>query len=127
MPVIWNIRHSLGDPTLEHANDARPSGTQRRRLSRSAAAIIYNSQAAAREHEAIGFSNNRATYIPNGFDCDLYKPDRRRRDHLRMLFDIADDAVVVATGRAASSDEGPTRCWSAPSPARGPRAATCIC
>lgn len=95
VPVVWNIRHSLGDPTLE-TRTTRGLLALSARLSRSAAAIIYNSQAAAREHEAIGFSNTRATYIPNGFDCDLYKPDRNRRDRLHTLFDIAEDAIVVA-------------------------------
>ena len=95
VPVVWNVRHSLSNPALETRTTRRLLALSAR-MSRSAAAIIYNSQVAAREHEAIGFASGRATYIPNGFDCDFYKPDRSRRSYLRTLFGIADDAVVVA-------------------------------
>jgi len=95
VPVVWNVRHSLSDPKLETRTTQRLLALSAR-LSRSAAAIIYNSHAAAREHEAIGFASARATYIPNGFDCDHYKPDGARRAHLRALFGIPEDAMVVA-------------------------------
>lgn len=95
VPVVWNVRHSLGDPRLESATTRRLLALSAR-MSRSAAAIIYNSQEAAREHAAIGFASDRATYIPNGFDCDCYRPDRDRRAYLSTLFGIADDAIVVA-------------------------------
>ncbi|MET0309788.1 MAG: glycosyltransferase [Sphingomonas sp.] len=95
VPVVWNVRHSLGDPMLETRATRRLLALSAR-MSRSAAAIIYNSQAAAREHEAIGFASDRATYIPNGFDCDCYKPDRYRRAYLQKLFGIPEDAIIVA-------------------------------
>ncbi|MBC9031379.1 glycosyltransferase [Sphingomonas sp. JC676] len=95
VPVVWNVRHSLSDPLLETRTTRRLLALSAR-MSRSVAAIIYNSQAAAREHEAIGFASGRATYIPNGFDCDHYRPDRDRRAYLRTLFGIPEDAIVVA-------------------------------
>jgi glycosyltransferase involved in cell wall biosynthesis len=95
VPVVWNVRHSLSDPKLETRMTQRLLALSAR-MSRSVAAIIYNSHAAAREHEAIGFASGRATYIPNGFDCDYYKPDPDRRAHLRTLFGIPEDALVVA-------------------------------
>lgn len=95
VPVVWNVRHSLGESAKE-TRTTRQLLALSARMSRSVAAIIYNSRAAAREHEAIGFASDRAIYIPNGFDCDLYKPDRSRRALLRTLFGIADDAIVVA-------------------------------
>lgn len=95
VPVIWNVRHSLLDPRLE-TRTTRGLLALSARVSKFTAAIIYNSQAAARQHEAIGFASDRTTYIPNGFDCDLYRPDPTRRDHLRRLFGIAQDAKVVA-------------------------------
>jgi len=95
VPVVWNVRHSLSDPALETRSTRRLLALSAR-MSRSAAAIIYNSQVAAREHEAIGFASGRATYIPNGFDCDYYKPDQSRRSYLRSLFGITDEPIVVA-------------------------------
>jgi glycosyltransferase involved in cell wall biosynthesis len=95
VPVIWNVRHSLTNPAVEK-RATRGLLALSARLSGSAAAIIYNSQAAALEHEAIGFAADRATYIPNGFDCERFRPDRSRGAHLRTLFGIEDDALVVA-------------------------------
>lgn len=95
VPVVWNVRHSLSDPMLETRATRRLLALSAR-MSRSTAAIIYNSQVAAREHEAIGFASDRATYIPNGFDCDYYKPDRNRVAYLRNLFGIPEDVTVVA-------------------------------
>lgn len=95
VPVVWNVRHSLCDPNVETVM-TRSLLALSARMSRSAAAIIYNSQAAAREHAAIGFASDRATYIPNGFDCDHYRPDPNRRGYLGALFGIPEGATVVA-------------------------------
>jgi glycosyltransferase involved in cell wall biosynthesis len=66
------------------------------RLSRGTSAIIYNSETAARQHEAIGFDRTRSIYIPNGFDSRLYRPDPDGRVRLRALFGIGDAALVIA-------------------------------
>jgi glycosyltransferase involved in cell wall biosynthesis len=95
IPVIWNVRHSLADAMVEKST-TRALLSFSTRISRSTAAIVYNSRASAREHEAAGFAADRTVHIPNGFDCDLYRPDPARRSALRGLFGIRNDAVVVA-------------------------------
>src|SRR5262249_46652027 len=85
VPILWNVRHSLADPTLE-SRSTRALLALSARLSSGTAAIIYNSHASARQHEAIGFDCQRSAYVPNGFDSLRYRPDPGRRAYLRQLF-----------------------------------------
>lgn len=94
VPIFWNVRHSLADPTVEKRS-SRALFALSARLSRSVDGIIYNSRIAAREHAAIGFDSSRAIHIPNGFDLSHYRPDPAARGRLRMLFDLPDDGIVV--------------------------------
>lgn len=95
LPILWNVRHSLADPKVE-SRSTRALLALSARLSRTTAAIIYNSHAAARQHEAIGFASERSLYIPNGFDCIRYRPDRDRRELVRSLFGIAGETTLIA-------------------------------
>lgn len=92
--VIWNVRHSLIDIAHE-----KP-GTQAvlrilAALSSRPSAIIYNSAAAARQYAAFGFSASRATLIPNGFDCEQFRPNPLAGPALRQRFGIKEDVAVV--------------------------------
>ena len=94
VPLIWNIRHSLTDMALEKPL-TRAIIRLSARISRRPAAIIYNSHAAARQHAALGFDASRAVIIPNGFDCDHYRPRHGARDDLVQLFGIDPKAMIV--------------------------------
>jgi glycosyltransferase involved in cell wall biosynthesis len=78
VPIIWNIRQSLG--TL---SDERPLtrfvillGAV---MSPSTKGIVYNSRSAVAQHEKIGYRKNRTIFIPNGFDREIYSADLGRR------------------------------------------------
>ncbi len=93
-PVIWNIRHSL----VNLANEkplTRFVLRASRRLSKTPAAIIYNSRAAARQFEAFGFPTDRAIFIPNGFDCGEFRPRMGARAELCQMFGISENATIV--------------------------------
>jgi len=94
-PVIWNVRHSLSDLTKEKAL-SRAVLRLASLMSGSAAAIIYNSRVAATQYEAFGFRGTRSVVIPNGFDCDVYRPRDNARDALQSAFGIDSSAIVVA-------------------------------
>ncbi|SFJ03733.1 Glycosyltransferase involved in cell wall bisynthesis [Sphingomonas sp. NFR04] len=94
VPVIWNVRHSLHDPANETRMTRRLLALSRH-FAASTAAIIYNSHAAAREHAAFGFPADRAVHIPNGFDCDRFRPDGAKRALLRQRFGIVSEDPVV--------------------------------
>lgn len=93
-PVVWNVRHSLNQLSCE-SRTTRAILAFSARLARHTAAIVYNSRAAAAEHEAIGFSRERTVVIPNGFDCTRFSPDHSRRMDARKLFGIADGPTLV--------------------------------
>ena len=93
-PVIWNVRHSLGDEKKETAR-TRALLALSRRLSHRPRAIVYNSFASASQHETYGFSSNRRIVIPNGFDCSLFQPDEAARLRLEKAFDIPAGKQIV--------------------------------
>jgi len=93
-PVLWNVRWTLYDVDSERLSTRallRISG----RLARNPKRIIFNSQLAATQHEAIGYPSERARVIPNGFDIEHFRPDPAARTEVRRELDIPADAEVV--------------------------------
>lgn len=93
--LMWNVRHSLEDIAREKPMTRQILRFEARRSS-VPAAIIYNSETAARQHAGIGFDNRRETIIPNGFDCSGFQPAADARERLRQRFGIDGTATVVA-------------------------------
>lgn len=94
-PLLWNVRHSLSDISHE------PLQTQAilrlcSRLSTIPAAIVFNSHVARRQYAALGFCDERARVIPNGFDVQKFKPVLCARSRLAATFGIEDDELVIA-------------------------------
>jgi glycosyltransferase involved in cell wall biosynthesis len=92
-PVIWNVRHSIEDLTLEKRLTrwvirlcARLSGLPR--------AIIYNSRVSAAQHRALGFHAEHAVVIPNGFDTGRFRPQPDGRAWLCRTLGI-DPALTI--------------------------------
>jgi glycosyltransferase involved in cell wall biosynthesis len=94
VPVIWNIRQSLYDLSME------------KRLTRSiirlgatwshyATRIVYNSRVSAAQHESIGYSAQRACLIPNGFDATQYRPDPAAGPRLRAKLGLSAGTVLI--------------------------------
>jgi glycosyltransferase involved in cell wall biosynthesis len=92
-PVSWGIRQSLlgNKDKLGTRVAIRASAA----LSGRADAIVYNSSAARQQHEAIGFSGDRASVIPNGFDLGEFPVDSKTREVARTSLGISPDQVVV--------------------------------
>lgn len=100
IPVIWSIHHSLSG--LAHE---KPMTQALIRLSAavsgSPAAISYCSRVSAEQHRRIGFRPRRQVVIPNGTDCDLFKPSPDARGRLLKLLSVPQDAVLIGhVGRA---------------------------
>jgi glycosyltransferase involved in cell wall biosynthesis len=94
LPVIWNIRQTVYDLRNERWLTARfiRMGA---RMSHRPAAIVYNSQTSAGQHEALGYRAEKRVIIPNGFDCQALRPDEAARKAVRTELGIADDTVVI--------------------------------
>lgn len=93
-PVVWNVRHSLHDLTREKPLSRaviRLGAT----LSGRPAAIVYNSSVSERQHRDLGYAPARAVVIPNGFDCERFRPRRGARERLRGLIGAGSKAAVV--------------------------------
>ncbi len=94
-PLLWNVRHSIDDISHEPFQ-TRAVLRLCAGLSAIPAAIVYNSQVARRQYAALGFRDDRAHVIPNGFDIEKFRPDSQARGRLAAAFGIDGDAPVVA-------------------------------
>jgi glycosyltransferase involved in cell wall biosynthesis len=93
-PVLWNIRQTVYDLRRERWLTAKFIRLGAR-LSSRPAAIIYNSQTSATQHESLGYGAEKRVIIPNGFDYQLLRPDEAARKAVRTELGIADDTVLV--------------------------------
>ncbi len=91
-PVLWSIFQTLPSYGVEKASLVSIS----RFLSKSPAAIIYNSQIAREQHERFGLSSKRSVTIPNGIDLLHFQPQPQMRHSLRADLGISDDTFVIA-------------------------------
>ena len=92
--VVWNVQHSVYSLTDEKPLTALVirAGAW---LSRSADRIVYNSRAAAQQHERLGYAADRTVILPNGFDTTRFAPSPEHRARLREALGIPADALVV--------------------------------
>ena len=76
--VVWNVRHSLHD-TRREKPATRLVLAIAAALSRRIDHIVYNSAAAMQQYNRHGYASARQSVIPNGFDCEAFKPDAAAR------------------------------------------------
>jgi glycosyltransferase involved in cell wall biosynthesis len=108
LPVVWNVRHSLHEIQKEKPI-RRLLIRLGAKMSRSTAAIIYNSRVAARQHQDLGYAASKTIVIPNGFDCDLFRPRIGAREQLRQIVGIPARSIVlgqIARGHPMKDSEG---------------------
>jgi glycosyltransferase involved in cell wall biosynthesis len=94
LPVIWNVRHSIHDMGHE-TRLTRGFIRLGAALSPSTRAIIYNSGLSARQHEALGYDSDKTVVIPNGFDCQLFRPRPEMAQWLRQDARIEPGRVLI--------------------------------
>jgi len=91
---ILGIRHSLHDLSKDKLTTRfiiRLLG----RLSGRFNTIIFNSSVSLQQHIALGYSTKNTNFIPNGFDCQIFKPLQNNRSALRKEMSIREDAFVI--------------------------------
>jgi glycosyltransferase involved in cell wall biosynthesis len=93
-PLLWGVRQALGAPERESAATNRLIRVAAT-LSRRPVCIIYNSERARADHEAIGYSSMHGTVIDNGFDTETLKPDGAARARWRSELGFAEDTILV--------------------------------
>jgi len=94
-PVLWNMRQTIHDIAATERPTIVAAIRLGARLSRHPAAIIYNSERSAEQHEAFGYRADHRVLIPNGFDTDMFRPSPEARSRIREGLGIAQDAILV--------------------------------
>jgi glycosyltransferase involved in cell wall biosynthesis len=61
--------------------------------------VVYCSTQSREQHEAVGYPSKNSLVIPNGFDCERFKPDDQVRG--RLLGELGLDPAVQLIGHAA--------------------------
>jgi glycosyltransferase involved in cell wall biosynthesis len=65
------------------------------RMSSRTAAISYCSRISADQHESLGFDPERRVVIPNGVDCDEFRPRVEARARLTATFGIPAGRLII--------------------------------
>lgn len=94
IPVIWNIRQSLYNLKTEKQRTAYMIRLGAW-LSQQPNRIFYNSRVSAHQHQAVGYAAIREQVIPNGFDCDRFRPSELARLKLRRELGLAEDTLLI--------------------------------
>jgi glycosyltransferase involved in cell wall biosynthesis len=92
--VVWNIRQSLYDIKTEKRRTAFLIKLGKL-ISFHPFKIIYNSQISKKQHETFGYSADKSWTIPNGFDCDYFKPDIHSHLKLRKELNVTMNSKIV--------------------------------
>jgi len=93
-PVVWGIHHTVDDIN----NEKRLTRGLIRLgayLSRWPSKIIYVSRASQRQHRALGYHDENATVISNGFDCRRFQPRDGAREALRRTLGLSPETMVL--------------------------------
>jgi glycosyltransferase involved in cell wall biosynthesis len=90
-PVLWGVRHGLDDEELRR----RPIVKLNAFFSRRPDAIVYNSTTGAQHHAAFGFHGVQQIVIPNGFDCQTFRPDPESRHEVRKELNLDENSPLI--------------------------------
>jgi len=92
--IVWGIRSALEDLKV-YGLVTRMGEWLGRAASPLADAIIANSEAARRRAVAIGLPGRKIMVVPNGIDCDAFRPDEEGRHRLRGEWAIPAGAPLI--------------------------------
>ncbi len=95
VPIFWGIHHTIDDINNEKRL-TRASIRLGAKLSKWPHGIVYVSRMSREQHRALGYYDGAASTIPNGFDCDKFKPKPEARAKLRQSLGLDGDALILA-------------------------------
>lgn len=64
-------------------------------MSSRTAKIVYCSKVSRQQHEVLGYNPAKSITIPNGYDCNLFRPNPEARSALRKSLDIPDGTFII--------------------------------
>ena len=92
--LYWGVRCSNMD-IARYALSLRLAVKACRRFSHTPDAVIANSEAGRRVHQALGYRARRFEVIENGIDTTRFRPDTAARADTRKALGIAPNSLVV--------------------------------
>jgi len=92
--LLWNIRHTPDDLKKEKCTTARVIRLGAR-LSSHPDRIIYNSKVSEQKHELLGYDNKNKSIIPNGFNCEQFKPFDNAKSKLCHSLGLKKDTLLI--------------------------------
>ncbi len=102
VPVIWNIRQSNFNPKYNKQTTIWTAKICAKFSKILPEKIICCSYASKNVHSKLGYDENKMVVIPNGFDLDVFSPDKQGREKVRKELGLDDKTIVV--GFAARFD-----------------------
>jgi len=93
-PTVWGIHHSISD-LREESRGIRAVLRVMTLLSFHCSRILYCAESSARQHEELGFPGDKRWVIPNGFDCDTFRPDQKLRKKTRAELGLNEEPFLV--------------------------------
>jgi glycosyltransferase involved in cell wall biosynthesis len=93
--AVIGIRQSLYDLRFEKMGTRLAIRALGRLALWTECRVIYNAAVSARQHEAMGFPAGESLVIPNGFDCERFRPDPDARGRIRNELGIDEHAWVI--------------------------------
>jgi glycosyltransferase involved in cell wall biosynthesis len=93
-PVVWGIRHALHRLEDERLVTRGLIALGPRAGSR-VARILYNARCSADQHEHLGYPADKTLVIPNGFDCERFRPDSEASIAVRNELGLRPEVPLV--------------------------------
>lgn len=95
-PVIWNVRASGYDRSLQNVQVINPAVRLGALASRFVPErIVYCSERAVAFHRELGYAASHVEVIPNGFDLQAFHPDPEARRSVRQELRVPDETLLV--------------------------------
>jgi glycosyltransferase involved in cell wall biosynthesis len=92
--VVWSVHQ-----TLDHvANFGRMTAAIIRLgalMSRHPRAIVYVSRIGAKQHEDFGYQKGKGIVIPNGIDCEVFRPVTTCAKAVRFELGLGNDTILI--------------------------------
>lgn len=94
--IIWNIRHSTIDSkydkiTTIFINFICAKLSYGRRVN----TIVYNGEAARKNHEVFGYNSEKGIILENGCDPDEFKKNENASKNLKRELSIHEDKIII--------------------------------
>lgn len=99
--IVWNIRGTVR-PNWYHGFTTASIVRACARLSHLPDTVVINSFRGQKDYAEVGYHPQHWEVIPNGFDTELFRPNKETRQRLRSRMGIPFDAPVI--GMAARLD-----------------------